>query len=130
MGRRSICVKLRLKPTIDVAASRVSITLAPPLIRGVGGGTRAFFRQESRRGGFRGPERSFVPLFKGDLGGGTLGYNPCLDVVLACLLTQMVSGGPQRYKLNAPQLVWELVIGDLRSAIIIIMPVSSPNIGD
>jgi len=51
-------------------------------------------------------------------------------VVLACLLTQMASGGRPRYKLNAQQLVWELVIGDRRSAIIIIMPVSSPKIGD
>ena len=101
-----------------------------PLNKGSRGWDKSVLSSPCRLGGFRGQERSFVPLFKGDLGGGTLGYNPCLDVVLAYLLTQMVSCWPPRYKLNAPQLVWELVIGDRRSGIIIIMPVSSPNIGD
>jgi hypothetical protein len=129
VGRRASCVKLRLKPTINVAGSRVPIPPAPLLRRGVGGGTRALFRHLAGWGHLGGKSVLSSP-FKGDLGGATLGYNPCLDMVLACLLTQMASCRPPRYKLNAQQLVWELVIGDRRSAIIIIMPVSSPNIGD
>src|SRR4028118_268524 len=101
-----------------------------PLNNGSRGWDKSVLSSPCRLGGFRGQERSFVRLFKGDLGGARLGYNPCLDVVLACLLTQMASWPPPRYQLNAPQLVWELVIGDRRSTIIIIMPVSSPNIGD
>ncbi|HCV32483.1 MAG TPA: hypothetical protein DGO89_21375 [Microcoleaceae bacterium UBA9251] len=46
------------------------------------------------------------------------------------LLTPIQEKLPQRYKLNAQELVWQLIIGDRRSAIIIIMPVSSPKIGD
>jgi hypothetical protein len=70
-----------------------------------------------------------VPLLKGDLGGSSLGYNPDLELFLAWLLTQMASCPSQRSKFNAQQLIWELGIGDRRSAIIIIMPVS-PKMGD
>ncbi|MFB8797336.1 MAG: hypothetical protein U7126_24630 [Microcoleus sp.] len=45
-------------------------------------------------------------------------------------MTPIQEKPPQRYKFNAQQPVWQLIIGDRRSAIIMIMPVSSPKIGD
>ena len=78
VGRRASCVKLRLKPTINVAGSRVPIPPAPLLRRGVGGGTRALFRHLAGWGhlggksvlsspfleGFRGSETRLQPLFR------------------------------------------------------------------
>jgi hypothetical protein len=60
-----MCVKLTLKPTIDVAGSRVSIPPAPRLITGVGGGTRAFFRHPAGSGDLGGKSVLSSPFLRG-----------------------------------------------------------------
>src|SRR5919202_2987950 len=86
-----------------------------PLNNGSRGWDKSVLSSPCRLGGFRGQERSFVPLFKGDLGGARLGYNPCLDLVLACLLTQMASWGPPKIQVKCTTAC--LGIGNWRSAI-------------
>ena len=48
-----------------------------PLNKASRGWDKSVLSSPCRLGGFRGQERSFVPVFKGDLGGARLGYNPC-----------------------------------------------------